>query len=77
MENGQYDQDWKYIHMMPEETAQAADDLRARSVLPGHAGRFVLAKTQLGTIRTSGWQQLAKDVVAFSHANAGRTGVGR
>ena len=35
MENGQYDQDWKYIHMMPEETAQAADDLRARSVLPG------------------------------------------
>ena len=27
-----------------EETAQAADDLRARSVLPGHAGRFVLAK---------------------------------
>ena len=27
--------------MMPEETAQAADDLRARSVLPGHARRFV------------------------------------
>ena len=24
MENGQYDQDWKYIHMMPDETAQAA-----------------------------------------------------
>lgn len=44
MENGQYDQDWKYIHMMPDETAQAADDLRARAVLPGHAGRFVLAK---------------------------------
>ena len=35
MENGQYDQDWKYIHMMPDETAQAADDLRARAVLPG------------------------------------------
>ncbi|HEY4466898.1 MAG TPA: MBL fold metallo-hydrolase [Klebsiella sp.] len=44
MENGQYDQDWKYVHMMPEETAQAADDVRARAVLPGHAGRFVLAK---------------------------------
>ena len=29
---------------MPDETAQAADDLRARAVLPGHAGRFVLAK---------------------------------
>lgn len=44
MENGQYDQDWKYVHMMPEETAQAAVDLRAKAVLPGHAGCFVLAK---------------------------------
>lgn len=44
MENGQYDEDWKYIHMMPEETAQAAVDLNARAVLPGHSGRFVLAK---------------------------------
>ena len=44
MENGQYDQDWKFIHMMPEETAQAAADLHAKAVLPGHAGRFVLAK---------------------------------
>lgn len=44
MENGQYDQDWKYIHMLPEETAQAAVDLNARAVLPGHSGRFVLAK---------------------------------
>lgn len=30
--------------MMPNETAQAAVDLNARAVLPGHAGRFVLAK---------------------------------
>ena len=44
MENGQYDQDWKYIHMMPEETAQAADDLRPGRYYRGHAGRFVLAK---------------------------------
>nr|WP_318382665.1 MBL fold metallo-hydrolase [uncultured Enterobacter sp.] len=44
LENGQYDQDWKYIHMMPEETAQAAVDLNARAILPGHSGRFVLAK---------------------------------
>ncbi|MDF7681596.1 MBL fold metallo-hydrolase [Enterobacteriaceae bacterium ESL0689] len=44
MENGQYDNDWKYVHMMPEETAQAADDLHAKAILPGHAGRFKLAK---------------------------------
>ncbi|SQC33235.1 metal-dependent hydrolase [Kluyvera cryocrescens] len=44
LEDGQYDQDWRYIHMMPEQTAQAAVDLNAERVLPGHAGRFVLAK---------------------------------
>jgi len=44
MENGQYDEDWNNIHMMPKETAQAAVDLNARAILPGHAGRFVLAK---------------------------------
>lgn len=44
LENGQYDQDWRYIHMHPEETAQAAVDLHAAAVLPGHSGRFVLAK---------------------------------
>jgi len=44
MENGQYDQDWKYIHMQPDETAQAAVDIKAKAVVPGHNGRFVLAK---------------------------------
>lgn len=44
LEDGQYDMDWRYIHMMPEQTAQAAVDLNAKAVLPGHAGRFVLAK---------------------------------
>ena len=67
--------DWKYIHMMPEETAQAADDLRARSVLPGHAGRFVLAKRW-----DDPYQRLAaagEGRGGVCHANAGRTGVGR
>ncbi|WP_024551436.1 MBL fold metallo-hydrolase, partial [Franconibacter helveticus] len=44
MENGQYDRDWSQIHMMPEETAQAAQDLGAKRVLPGHNGRFAMAK---------------------------------
>jgi L-ascorbate metabolism protein UlaG (beta-lactamase superfamily) len=58
MENGQYDQDWKYIHMMPEETAQAADDVHARAVLPGHAGRFVLAKHMGRSVQ--GWRRPAQ-----------------
>lgn len=43
MENGQYDPNWPYIHMMPEEVAQAAEELNAKALLPGHAGKFALA----------------------------------
>ncbi len=43
MENGQYDQRWRYIHMLPEEVAQATVDIRARAVLPGHTAKFALA----------------------------------
>jgi L-ascorbate metabolism protein UlaG (beta-lactamase superfamily) len=43
MENGQYDRHWPYIHMMPEEAALAAEELKAKALLPGHAGRFAIA----------------------------------
>lgn len=43
LENGQYDPNWKYNHLAPEETAMAARELGAAGLLPIHAGRFVLA----------------------------------
>ncbi len=43
LECGQYNQNWPYIHMMPEQTAQAALELRARALLPVHWGKFTLA----------------------------------
>ena len=43
LECGQYNQNWPYIHMMPEQTAQAALDLRAKALLPVHWGKFTLA----------------------------------
>ena len=43
LENGQYDLNWKYIHMMPEEVALAADELKAKTLLPVHDGRFNIA----------------------------------
>jgi L-ascorbate metabolism protein UlaG (beta-lactamase superfamily) len=43
LENGQYNQDWKYIHMMPEEVVQAAVDLRAKWLFPVHWSKFKLA----------------------------------
>lgn len=43
LECGAYNTDWAQIHMMPEETAQAAKDLRARVLQPIHWGKFSLA----------------------------------
>lgn len=43
LENGQYNRHWKFIHMMPKETLQAAHDLRTRKLLPVHNSKFALA----------------------------------
>lgn len=43
LECGQYNDAWKYIHMMPEETSQAAVDLRAKWLMPVHWGKFSLS----------------------------------
>lgn len=43
LECGQYNERWKPFHMMPEETAQAAVDLRAKVFMPIHWGSFTLA----------------------------------
>ncbi|RIV23561.1 MBL fold metallo-hydrolase [Fibrisoma montanum] len=43
LEAGQYDVQWPFIHMMPEETVQAAVDLRANVLMPVHWGKFTLA----------------------------------
>ncbi|HJS53279.1 MAG TPA: MBL fold metallo-hydrolase [Chitinophagaceae bacterium] len=43
LEAGQYNPMWPFIHMMPEETVQAAVDLNANALLPVHWGKFSLA----------------------------------
>lgn len=43
LECGQYHENWPYIHMMPEETVQAARDLKATTLMPVHWGKFTLA----------------------------------
>jgi L-ascorbate metabolism protein UlaG (beta-lactamase superfamily) len=43
LEDGQYNKNWKYIHMMPEETVQAAIDLEAKKLLPVHWAKFSLS----------------------------------
>jgi L-ascorbate metabolism protein UlaG (beta-lactamase superfamily) len=43
LENGQYDKNWKYIHMMPEEVIQAGEDLGAKKLMPVHWSKFSLS----------------------------------
>ncbi len=43
MECGQYNQMWSDIHMMPEETALAGIDVKAKKILPIHWAGFKLA----------------------------------
>lgn len=43
LECGQYNLSWHDIHLLPEETAQAAIDLHARVLMPVHWAKFALA----------------------------------
>lgn len=43
LECGKYNKYWKYIHMMPEQTVQAAIDLKAKVLMPVHWAKFSLS----------------------------------
>src|SRR5699024_3076453 len=43
LENGQYNEDWRYIHLLPQQFFSAARDLRAARVLPVHHSKFSLS----------------------------------
>lgn len=43
LENGQYNKDWRYIHMMPGENIKAMEDLNAKRMIPVHNSKFALA----------------------------------
>ncbi len=44
MENGQYNEDWHFVHLLPEELKTAIKDLQASKVLTVHHGKFALAR---------------------------------
>lgn len=43
LDSGQYDPQWPYVHMNPEEASQAAGDLGAAALWPAHVGKFSIA----------------------------------
>jgi len=60
LECGQYNEYWPFIHMFPEQTVQAAIDLKATVLMPVHWGKFSLAMHP--------WDEPIKRV--FEEANA-------
>ena len=44
LENGQYNEEWSLIHLMPQYMAQTARDLKAKKVLTVHHSKYALAK---------------------------------
>jgi L-ascorbate metabolism protein UlaG (beta-lactamase superfamily) len=42
LENGQYDEHWPYLHLLPDDVIKASKDLNAERVLPVHSSKFVL-----------------------------------
>lgn len=43
LENGQYNEAWKYIHAMPEDIKKISQELKAQKIIPVHSGKFALA----------------------------------
>lgn len=43
IENGQYNERWEAVHLLPEQAAQAYFDLKAKKFVPIHWGMFELA----------------------------------
>ena len=43
LDNGQYNDAWREIHLHPEEVIQATKDLRAERLFPVHSSKFTLA----------------------------------
>lgn len=43
LDNGQYNEAWKYIHNLSEDVLKAARDLKAKRVFPVHSSKFALA----------------------------------
>lgn len=42
MENGQYNEDWKYIHLIPEDLVKAIEELKPKKLMTVHNSKFAL-----------------------------------
>jgi L-ascorbate metabolism protein UlaG (beta-lactamase superfamily) len=59
MECGQYNVDWKLIHLFPEEAVQAAIDANATKIIPVHWAGFALSYQHT-------WKEPADDFIKYA-----------
>lgn len=62
LEQGQYDENWNLIHLMPYQVFKTATQLRAKRILPVHNSRFALANHP--------WDAPLNEITA-NHADSG------
>ncbi|MFV1884408.1 MAG: MBL fold metallo-hydrolase [Balneola sp.] len=61
LDNGQYNDAWKEIHLHPDQVLQAARDLNAKQLFPVHSSKYVLAMHP--------WDEPLKEVTRLNQEN--------
>ncbi|WP_439484264.1 MBL fold metallo-hydrolase [Cyclobacterium plantarum] len=61
LDNGQYNEGWKELHMFSHEVLQAGNDLNAKRIMPVHSGKFTLANHP--------WDEPLETIVALNEEN--------
>ena len=62
LENGQYNEGWKYIHMLPEQIVQAYKDLGAKKLFTVHHSKYALSYHP--------WDEPLKNISAFAERDS-------
>lgn len=61
LENGQYNEAWRYIHAMPEDMVSICKELNAKNIIPVHSGKFALA--------LHAWNDPLQNITYFGKSN--------
>ena len=62
LENGQYDMDWCYIHLLPEQVVQAFNDLNAKKLFTVHHSKYALGNHP--------WDEPLKNISSFAERDS-------
>jgi len=62
LENGQYDKDWRYIHLLPEQILPAFKDLKAKRLFTVHHSKYALGNHP--------WDEPLKNIVSYAERDS-------